>query len=100
MVRQQQHVVPTLAQRRNRHRNRRNSKIQIFAELLFFRQFLQIAIRGHHDSNVHIDRLPAAHPFESFLSHNAQQPCLHTHRPPPPSRPPPSSPLPHAPLPT
>ena len=35
--------------------------------------FLQIAVRGHDDTEVHVDRLRAAHAFEAFFFQHTQQ---------------------------
>ena len=80
VVRQQQHFVSALAQRRNRHRNRRDPEVQIFSKEFFFGQFSQVAIRGYHDSNVYINRLRAAHSFESLFFQHTQELCLNPQR--------------------
>ena len=73
MFRQQQHVVPALAQRWDGHRHRRNAKVQVFAKHFLRRHLLQVAVCRHHDPNVYLNRLRPAHPFESSFFQHAQQ---------------------------
>ena len=80
MIRQQQHVVPPFAQRRNRNRHGGNPEVQVIAKQLFLHLLLQIAVRGHHDSNVHVDRLRSPHPFESLFFQHPQQLRLNRQR--------------------
>ena len=73
MIRQQQHVVPALSQGRNRHRHGGNPEIQIVTKQSFLHLLLQIAVCGHYDANIHVNRLRSAHAFESSFFQHAQQ---------------------------
>jgi hypothetical protein len=70
---QKQHVIPALAEGRDRDGDGGNSKIKILAKSFSRNGFLKIFVRGGEDADVDFDSLRSADALELLLLEHAQQ---------------------------
>src|SRR4030095_7312847 len=73
MVDEEKQVVATIAQRRDDEWNGGNSKIEVLAKEFLANAFGEIAVGGHNDANVDVDRLRTADAFETPFFEDAEQ---------------------------
>ena len=69
-------VLLALSQRRQLDLDALQPVIEILAEPAFLNELLQVLMRGRHQTHVHGDRPPAAHPGHLALLEHPQQPHL------------------------
>ena len=77
---QRRNIVAPLAQRRQHQGKNIDAMKQILPEFLLAHARFQIAMRRHHDANVHRDRLIAADALDFAFFEHAQQFRLHVQR--------------------
>ena len=77
---EQHHVLPALAQGRNRKRHHLDAEVQVFAETLLADRSLEIHMRRRYHAHVHRNFAVVAHARNVLLLQHAQKLHLHVHR--------------------